>query len=200
MQGSKNRNKCLSISMEQSLWNRWTTRLTLPDYEELEPWPGSMLLFYYVYLYILFFIYSSGVIANSLIILFIAAKKSRKMIVYHFILLELAIIDLVDHLLLVNFSKLFSTLKRVCLLVSTFLFLSALGIHIFKETFLPFDRYLIIWLESDIDTIIQLEFLVFFHYKIWMYLKSNAIDNAQLEQDTQTPSKRWLIWQYSYSS
>ena len=110
MQGSKNRNKCLSISMEQSLWNRWTTRLTLPDYEELEPWPGSMLLFYYVYLYISFFIYSSGVIANSLIILFIAAKKSRKMIVYHFILLELAIIDLVDHLLLVNFSKLFSTL------------------------------------------------------------------------------------------
>ena len=203
---------------------------TLPDFEGLEPWPESMLLFYDVYLYVSLFIYSSGVIANSLIILFIATKKSRKMSVYYFLLLNLAIIDLIIccwltcstvlllrmyewlekieseyslaeqffedvlamtaswFLVLLCFIKYRKILhpfqrqpnKRVCLLVSILLFLSALGIHIFKETVLPFGHDWFIWLESSIDTIIPLAFLVFFHNKIWMYLKSSAMENTQV--------------------
>ena len=202
-----------------------------------EPWPESMKLFYNVYKYLSLFIYSLGVIANSLIILFIATKKSRKMIVYHFLLLVLAIIDLiiccwftvktiitlfemddrwfkeVDSfgnilfekvltmtanwvlvlLCFVKYRKILHPFKRqlnkkVCFLVSFLFFLSAFGFQTFKESkVLPDSIQIhIVWFENVIENIIPLVFLVFSHYKIWMYFRSSEVENTQLKLEQGT--------------
>ena len=187
----------------------------------------SMGLFYDVHLYVSLVIYSLGVISNSLIILFIATKRSRKMIVYHFLLLELAIIDLTICCWLTFSTTLFLAMdewvhdsqfrkaeiffenvltmtaiwvlvllcsvkyrkivhpfkrqpdKKVCLLVSILLFLSAFGFYIFRNSQVLIKIKFVWFAESAID-IIPLAFFVFSHYKVWMYLKSNKMENPRV--------------------
>ena len=71
--------------------------------------------------------------------------------------------------------------KKICFLVSILFFLSALGFDTFKNRVLPEseDTYFL-WLYFAMDTIIPLAFLIFSHYKIWMYLKINAMENTQV--------------------